>query len=197
MLVAPCDFNHCNLKSVLPKYYQHVSCATRGNKTLDHCYSTIKGAYKSVPRPHFGKSDHSSILLLPVYKQEIKREKPIVRTAQCWTAEGELMLQGCFESTDWSVFSDSATLHEYTEAVIDYVKFCVDSCIPTRTFRVYPNEKPWVNRDVRVKLYERTVAFKSGDDARYKTARYELRNTIKSAKSLVASQQLLLPSQMT
>ena len=27
------DFNHSNLKSVLPKFRQHVSCPTRGDKT--------------------------------------------------------------------------------------------------------------------------------------------------------------------
>ncbi len=43
------DFNHCSLKSVLPKYYQHISCPTRGDKILDHFYSTIKGAYRSIP----------------------------------------------------------------------------------------------------------------------------------------------------
>ena len=40
------DFNHTNMKTVLPKYYQHVSCPTRGDKILDHCYSTIKNAYR-------------------------------------------------------------------------------------------------------------------------------------------------------
>ena len=55
------DFNHTNMKTVLPKYYQHVSCPTRGDKILDHCYSTIKNAYRSMPRPHYGRSDHSSV----------------------------------------------------------------------------------------------------------------------------------------
>lgn len=30
------DFNYFNLKTVLPRFHQHVSCHTRGNKTLDH-----------------------------------------------------------------------------------------------------------------------------------------------------------------
>ncbi len=32
------DFNHANLKTVLPKFYQHVNFATRGNNTLDFVY---------------------------------------------------------------------------------------------------------------------------------------------------------------
>ncbi len=48
------DFNHANLKTVLPKFYQHVNFATRGNNTLDFVYTTVKNAYKAVPRPHLG-----------------------------------------------------------------------------------------------------------------------------------------------
>ena len=31
--IVAVDFNQANLKSVLPKFYQHVSCATRGENT--------------------------------------------------------------------------------------------------------------------------------------------------------------------
>lgn len=43
------DFNHSNLKTVLPKFYQHVSCHTRGDKTLDHVYTNIVEAYTATP----------------------------------------------------------------------------------------------------------------------------------------------------
>ncbi len=48
------DFNHANLKTVLPKFYQHVNFATRGNNILDFVYTTVKNAYKAVPRPTSG-----------------------------------------------------------------------------------------------------------------------------------------------
>jgi hypothetical protein len=47
LLVAG-DFNAGKLiKLVLPNFYQHVKCATRGKITLDHPYSTHRDAYKS------------------------------------------------------------------------------------------------------------------------------------------------------
>ncbi|KAI4881965.1 hypothetical protein NFI96_029691, partial [Prochilodus magdalenae] len=52
------DFNHCNLRTVLPKYHQHVSCPTRENNILDQVYSNVRGGYKAAARPHFGRSDH-------------------------------------------------------------------------------------------------------------------------------------------
>ena len=38
------DFNKANLSRALPKYQQQVKCPTRGERTLDHCYCTIKNA---------------------------------------------------------------------------------------------------------------------------------------------------------
>ena len=45
---------------------------TQRKKTLEHLYSTHRDAYKALPRPPFGKSDHNSILLIPAYKRKTK-----------------------------------------------------------------------------------------------------------------------------
>ncbi len=78
------DFNKTNFRTIAPKYFQHITINTRGDRILDHCYSPFRDAYKSFPRPPFGKSDHSSVLLLPAYRQKLKREAPVLRTIQCW-----------------------------------------------------------------------------------------------------------------
>ncbi len=131
------DFNKANFRTLAPKYFQHVTINTRGDRTLDHCDSSFRDAYKSLPRPPFGKSDHSSVLLLPAYRQKLKREAPALRTVQCW---------------------------------------------PTKTIRIYPNQKPWINSDVRSALSARTSAFKSGNTDDRKQASYDLRRSIKAAK---------------
>ncbi len=61
------DFNKANFRTIAPEYFQHITINTRGDHALDHCYSHIRDAYKSrLPYPPFGKSYHSSVLLLPV-----------------------------------------------------------------------------------------------------------------------------------
>ena len=71
------DFKLANFRKQLPKFYQQVTCPTRGTKTLDHVYCQFKGSFKSIERPHLGNSDHAMILLLlPTYKQQLKRSKP-------------------------------------------------------------------------------------------------------------------------
>ncbi|XP_023180358.1 E3 ubiquitin-protein ligase DTX3L-like [Xiphophorus maculatus] len=47
---------------------------------------------------------------------------------------------------------------------------------------MYPNQKPWMNRDVRLLLKARNIAFRSGDAQTYNAARAELKKGIKKAK---------------
>ena len=72
VLLVAWDFNAGKLKSVLPNFYQHVKCVTRGGKNSGPPLLTHKDTYKDLPRPPFGKSDHNSILLIPAYKQQLK-----------------------------------------------------------------------------------------------------------------------------
>eukprot|EP00061_Rhincodon_typus_P003753 g20888.t1 len=62
LFIVASDFNQAKLKSVLPKYHQHVSRPSRGPNTLEHCYTTIKDTYCSIPCPQFGKSDHKAVI---------------------------------------------------------------------------------------------------------------------------------------
>ena len=115
LLVAG-DFNIGKLKSVWPNFYQHVKCATRGKQILDHLYSIHWDAYKTLPHPPFGKSDHNAILLIPAYKQKFKQEAPVTRSIKSSQMKQMLAkLQDCFASTDWNMFRDSADdIEEYT-----------------------------------------------------------------------------------
>eukprot|EP00061_Rhincodon_typus_P016222 g44321.t1 len=102
------DFNQSNLKRALPKYHQHISCPTRGPNILGHCYTTIKDTYHSIPCPHFRKSHHCAVFLLPAYKQKVKQENPSRNEVQCWSEAAEVCLQDCSDSMGWSVLKCSA-----------------------------------------------------------------------------------------
>ncbi|KAK3517059.1 hypothetical protein QTP86_019583, partial [Hemibagrus guttatus] len=128
------DFNKGNLSHNLPKYKQFIKCPTREGNILDHCYTTISGAYCAVPRAALGQSDHIMVHLIPAYRQKLKLCKPVVRTSKKWTSEAVGELQGCLDCTDWDVFrSTTNSLDEFTDTVSSYIYFCEDSIIPTCT----------------------------------------------------------------
>ncbi len=184
------DFNHANLKTVLPKFYQHVNFATRGNNTLDSVYTTVKHAYKAEPRPHLGYSDHISVMLIPAYRPLLKLAKPVQKQITVWPDNATSALQDCFQDTDWNMFKEAATynnhtdLQEYTETVTAYIKYCIDDVTVTKTITTRANRKPWMTAEVRGLLKTRDEAFRSGDKAALKTARANLSRGIKNAKRL-------------
>ncbi|KAI4885725.1 hypothetical protein NFI96_026178, partial [Prochilodus magdalenae] len=104
------DFNKANFRKVAPKFVQHVLCSTRGSRMLDHCYTHFHDVYKPLPRPQFGKSDHSSILLLPTYRQKLKQAPPTIRDVHRWTDQSDSMLQDCFDHVDWEMFWEALTI---------------------------------------------------------------------------------------
>ncbi len=182
------DFNHANLKTGLPKFYQHVNFATRGDNTLDFVYTTVKNAYKAVPRPHLGYSDHISVMLIPAYRPLLKRAKPVQKLITIWPENATSTLQDCFQCTDWNMFKEAATynnhtdLQEYTETVTANIKKCMDDVTVTKTITTRANQNPWMTAEVRGLLKNRDEAFRSGDKAALKTARANLSCGIKNAK---------------
>ena len=96
VLLVARDFNPGKLKSVWPYFYQHVTCATRGKKTLDHIYSTNRDAYKALTHLPFGKSDHNSILLILAFKQKLKPQVRVTRSIRKWSDDADVTLQDCF-----------------------------------------------------------------------------------------------------
>ncbi len=135
------DFNHANLKAVLPKFYQHVNFATRGNNTLDFVYITVKHAYKANSAP-------TSVMLIPVYRPLLKLAKPVQKQITAWPDNATSAMQDCFQDTDWNMFKEVATynnhtdLQEYTETVTAYIKNCIDDVTVTKTITTRANQKP-------------------------------------------------------
>ncbi len=178
------DFNKANFRTIAPKYFQHITINTRGDRVLDHCYSPFRDTYKSLPRPPFGKSDHSSVLFLPAYRQKLKSEAPALRTIQCWSDQSDAILQDYFDHVDWDMFwaASDDNIEAYSDSVTCFIRKCIEDVIPTKTICIYPNQKTWINSDVRSALSARTSAFKSGNTDDRKQASYDLRRSIKAAK---------------
>ncbi len=44
------------------------------------------------------------------------------------------------------------TTEAYSDSVTCFIRKCIDDVVPTKTIRIYPNQKPWINSDVRSAL---------------------------------------------
>ncbi len=174
------DFNQADLKIALTHFFQHVKCPTRGDNTLDRVYTNIKHAYRAIPLPHLGQSDHLSLLLTPAYFPQ-KKNYTTHKTVSIWPENALSQLQDCFTHTDWEVFKHH-DLAVHTEAVLAYIKYCMDNVTVNKIIRVFPNQKPWMTSQVHLLLKDQKAAFRSGDRALYSAARAKLKRGIKDAK---------------
>ncbi len=93
-------------------------------------------------------------------------------------------IQCIFDHVDWDMFRAASDddIEAYSDSVTCFIRKCVENVVPTKTIRIYPNQKPWINSDVRAALSARTSAFKSWNFDDRKQASYDLRKSIKAAK---------------
>ncbi len=183
------DFNNVSLKKTLKDFYRYVSCPTRRDKTLDICYGSLKDAYKSILLPPLGSADHNCVYLMPTYQTVLKREKVQTKEMKDWTEESVSCLQECYDCTDWDMFKESCgdDLDELTDVICSYAAFCRDMIIPCKQVRIYPNNKPWVNKSVKACIQKKRHAFKQGIASDLHVATKELKIEIRKAKQTYKS----------
>ena len=176
------DFNHCSLDKSLKGFDQYIDCPTRFGKTLDKCYGCIPNAYRAVPLPPLGSADHNSILLAPAYLPVVKRIDKITKNIKQWTPDSVDRLQACFETTEWNSLLSSSNIDEQVDTVTSYISFCVDSIIPTKTITIFPNNKPWVTKELKQVLNKKKRVFYTGTEEEKKEVCREVKRAIKKAK---------------
>ncbi|KAI3372200.1 hypothetical protein L3Q82_007044 [Scortum barcoo] len=147
-------------------------------------YANTKEAYHSLPLPPLGRADHNLVHLLPVYKTLVHRQPAVTRTVKKWSEEAEEALKDCFNTTLWDVFSDAhgEDIDSLTHCLTDYINFCVENTVPTRTVRSFSNSKPWITPDIKALLKEKRRAFVSGNKEELKSVQRELRRMIRKGK---------------
>ena len=160
-----------------------MTCPTRKKNMTDLCYGNVPRAYKSVSLPPAGKSDHNTILHIPAYRPKIQTDRVVKKTVKVWTPESEEQLRGCFECTEWSVLVDSCdNVSGAADVVSSYVTFCEDMLIPTKTVKVFPNNKAWISKSIKSTLNEKKIAFQTGGRAERKRVQAKLTRELKEGK---------------
>lgn len=87
--------------------------------------------------------------------------------------------------TEWDVFYTSCKdLNELTSTDSSYVSFCVDSNIPCKGITVFPNNKPWVTKELKSVINMKKRIFYTGSIQEKKEINRVLRRQIRKAKSV-------------
>ncbi len=155
---------------------------TRKEKVLDLCYWNINDAYSARVQSPLGSADHNIVFLLPQYRQRLKREKPATYSINQWSKDATARLQGSLACTDWSIFGGD--LNVRTEIITDYIKFCMATTIPVVTVKKYPNSRPWMTHQIKLKLREKQQEFHRKYWLTLRDINRSVKNDIKKANTL-------------
>ncbi|KAI4877848.1 hypothetical protein NFI96_007782 [Prochilodus magdalenae] len=168
----------------LPGFSTCVDCPTRKIRTIDLLYANVRDAYRATPLPPLGKSDHNLVFLQPQYKPLVLRQPTTTRSFRVWSPEAEEALKDCYNTSDWSVLlhPHGEDIEEVTHCVTDYLNFCMDVAVPTKTVRCFPNNKPWITSDVKDILNQKKRAFRDGNWTELKRVQGELKVRLKETK---------------
>lgn len=120
----------------------------------------------------------------PQYTPLVQWQAASTRSIRRWTPETEEALRDCYNITDWDVLlgAHDEDIDGMTHCLTDYLNFCVDVVVPTKTVRCYPNNKPWITQKVKDVLNRKKKAFKTKDKEEMKDAQKEVKRCLKEAK---------------
>ena len=94
-------------------------------------------------------------------------------------------LQGCLECTDWTVFIDACDdFDELTDTINSYINFCEENVTTVKKINRFPNEKPWVTKELRELLKKKRQAHKNKDLEEMRKITKRIKNHVKEAKDI-------------
>lgn len=73
-------------------------------------------------------------------------------------------------------------MEEHTFIILDYIHFCTEAVLVTKAIRVFPNQKPYVENNVRSLLRTRDAAMRSGHMVASSTTWRDLKKNNREAK---------------
>ncbi|KAJ8406684.1 hypothetical protein AAFF_G00296000 [Aldrovandia affinis] len=162
------DFNHAKLPKTMTGFTQYVKFRTRENMILDMMYANVKEAYSSSALP-LGTSDHNLIRLVPTYKPVVRCQPVTTRTVQLWLGEVEERLQNCLQITNWDLFPEDfgQDVEGLADCITLYIRTCEESIVPTKKVCCFPNNKPWINKNIKALLNRKKRTFMAKDREGY------------------------------
>ncbi len=90
-----------------------------------------------------------------------------------------LIYRDCFEDTEWKLFFDACEdVHETTDTITSYIRFCDSNCVKTKTIQVYSNSGLLYTKIFKMCLNEKKVK----DKELIRDKRKEFRGLIRKAK---------------
>ena len=78
----------------------------------------------------------------------------------------------------------SSDLNEVTDTITQYVLFCEELCISTKTVKCFPNNKPWVTKDIKAIINEKKRLFSENNKDKLKICQKKLDKKLEEGRQI-------------
>ncbi|KAK3526235.1 hypothetical protein QTP70_018513, partial [Hemibagrus guttatus] len=120
-------------------------------------------------------------------KDGYTRSSTLTLSKALWEQGEEFVCKDALKDADWDMLQCSFDdINMFTEAVVGLIGKLADDTMQKTTIRTFPNQKPWVDKTIRIALRSRAAAYNaglaSGDMDSYKASSYKVRKAVKEVK---------------
>uniref|UniRef100_A0A8C7VNF9 N-end rule aminoacyl transferase C-terminal domain-containing protein n=1 Tax=Oncorhynchus mykiss TaxID=8022 RepID=A0A8C7VNF9_ONCMY len=120
------------------------------------CYYYLSFYIHSCPKMRYKGQYQPSDLLCPETYVFVPIESciPSLESVQRWSDQSDSTLQDCFDHVDWDMFRTASNnnIDEYADSVSEFIRKCIDDVVPIAKIKTFPNQKPWIDGSILVKL---------------------------------------------
>ncbi|XP_028411930.1 uncharacterized protein LOC114534656 [Dendronephthya gigantea] len=158
-----------------------VTKPTRGSNVLDQAFSTLSAYYDATILPPIGQSDHSSILLQPTspHAPSLPTTRLLMRD---YRVSNKRNLISCLDSVNWTPLIRRNSCDDQLDLFQSVVHGALNSCIPMRTVKLHPNDKPWITPAIEESINKRQQAWLNNDLPKFNVYRNKVIKLCKSAR---------------
>ena len=173
------QFKHGNLCNSF-RLKKLVTKPTRESNILDQAFSTLSPYYDAIILPPIGQSDHSSILLQPILTHA--PSLPTTRLQKRdYRAPNKQNLISRLNTVNWTPLMRLNSCEEQLDSFQSVVHVAFNSCIPMRTVKHHPNDKPWITPVIKESIKKRQQAWLNNDLHQYNVYRNKVIKLCKRA----------------
>ena len=103
------------------------------------------------------------------------------RLVKEWECDSTEQLQNCLDTTDWNIlYSDD--VNECVETVSSYIQFWENNIVPSKEVTCYPNNKPWLTKELKQKFIAKRQYIYHKDRLQLKILQKDLDKEIQQCK---------------
>ena len=177
------DFNKMKLGPLCNRFdlRKMVKKPTRENNILDQIVRNMSPLFQEIQhlRP-LGRWDHQRLLLNPKCRMSTR---PRTRTIKPMNRSNLIALEIKLSKTAWDAVYEAEDADDEVSIFNGVVTQALDGCLPLKTIRIHPTDKPWMTPSIKAEIKLRQRAFICRNMAQYNLMCAKVEDMIKKAKS--------------